>query len=135
MIKDGPAKQPEKEDPKHEPEKEEIIVIDNDYSYYVNFLNVDGSVLQRSIYKKGQTPSYNGLTPRYSDGVYSYTFTGWNKKISEVKSTQTYTAKYDVVKISDTHNHACTNYKIQKDGYVDVLYTTNKVMRVVKQQQ
>jgi len=111
-----------KEDDKKE---DEVVIIDNEpikegntYSYWVNFLNIDGSILQRSVYKSGITPSYSGKTPTYYDDSYEYTFTGWDKKLSPVTFTQIYTAQYNKTVISSTSKNTCNHnsYDIQADG-------------------
>jgi len=91
-------------------------------SYFVNFLNIDGSTLQRTTIEKGNMPSYLGKTPTYEDGAYAYTFTGWDKKLTTVNSTQTYIAQYSKVKLKQKDNvitnDPCvhTSYTIQNDG-------------------
>ncbi|MBQ9592703.1 MAG: cell wall-binding repeat-containing protein, partial [Lachnospiraceae bacterium] len=65
-------------------------------SYTVRFVDYDGSELQNSRYKVGETPSYNGTVPaREGDAQYSYTFAGWDPEITAVTGDETYTAVYD----------------------------------------
>ena len=68
----------------------------SNYSYWVNFLNPDGSVIERKAYKYGETPIYPS-NPTYSDNRAIYEFVGWDKKLSPVTMTQSYTAQYSVV--------------------------------------
>ena len=62
-------------------------------SYYVNFLDDDKTVIQRSIYKYGSMPSCPTPKTKIVDG-YEYTFKSWSPSIHTVKDTQTYTATY-----------------------------------------
>lgn len=68
----------------------------SNYSYWVNFLNPDGSVIERKAYKYGETPTYPS-NPTYEDGRAIYEFVGWDKKLSPVTMTQNYTAQYSVL--------------------------------------
>ena len=45
-------------------------------------------------YKEGEIPTFKYSTNRESDGVYVYTFTGWDKEITSVVADVTYTALY-----------------------------------------
>ena len=62
-------------------------------SYYVNFLDDDKTVIQRSIYKYGSMPSCPTPKTKIVDG-YEYTFESWSPSIHIVKGTQIYTATY-----------------------------------------
>lgn len=68
-------------------------------SYTIKFVNYDGTVLQSSNVEYGQTPSYSGPTPtRKSTAEYSYAFSCWDKTITAVTGTTTYTARYTATK-------------------------------------
>ena len=123
VINDNKSeKETESKETKQEETKKDDTIVSDDYLYYVNFLNIDGTVLQRTVYKKGELPSYRGAVPTYSDNVYYYTFLGWDKTISVVNSTQTYTAKYNKTiinsgtKETEDTTHICSHYTIQSDG-------------------
>ena len=66
------------------------------HSSQVTFVNADGTILQQSFVKIGQTPKYTQNTPvRESDGMYNYKFETWDKLISAVTDEDvTYTALY-----------------------------------------
>ena len=70
--------------------------IPEDFYYTIRFLNYDGTELQSSSVKDGETPVYNGATPTRADSEqYTYTFTGWSPTIVAVTEEATYTAQYD----------------------------------------
>ncbi len=63
--------------------------------YKIKFVNFDGTVLQETDVKYGETPEYKGDTPeKAATAQYSYTFAGWTPEIDTVKGIATYTAKY-----------------------------------------
>ena len=63
--------------------------------YVINFLNGE-DVLQSSEYAYGSTPSYSGATPtKLSTDQYDYTFSGWDKEISQVTGEETYVAQFE----------------------------------------
>ena len=63
--------------------------------YTIVFLNEDGSELQSSEFEYGALPEYTGATPtKATDAQYTYTFTGWDKKVTEVTGNATYIATY-----------------------------------------
>lgn len=63
--------------------------------YTVIFKNYNGDTLQLSKYDYGATPEYKGETPvKPADAQYTYTFTGWDKTISEVTGDVVYTAQF-----------------------------------------
>ena len=69
--------------------------------YNVIFYDNDGTILQNTSFKYGSTPYYlNGTPPaKYIDGKL-YSFTSWDKELTEVKSNQSYTAVYRVEEIN-----------------------------------
>ena len=61
--------------------------------YTVTFLNPDGSVVDQQLLEAGSTPvTPSNPTMEAVDKI--YTFTGWDKAISEVTEDVTYTASY-----------------------------------------
>lgn len=64
--------------------------------YTVQFLNADGTVLQKSSWKEGVLPIYNGDTPtKVMDATTFYSFSGWTPEIVPAHSDATYTATYE----------------------------------------
>lgn len=78
------------------PKGYEYFVSEKVKYYTVVWKNYDGTVLETDKkVREGSTPVYNGKTPkRKSDGSYSYTFKGWNKKIVPVYSDTVYKAVF-----------------------------------------
>ena len=69
--------------------------IEDDIYHTITFKDYDGTVLQISSVKEGETPTYNKATPtRDNDDNYSYAFSGWSPSISEVNADAIYTATY-----------------------------------------
>ena len=76
---------------------------DENVYYTITFKDYDGTVLQTSNFKKGETPTYNKTNPsRNNDDNYSYTFNGWNPSIETVSKDMVYTATYISTKNSYT---------------------------------
>lgn len=76
---------------------------DENVYYTITFKDYDGTVLQTSNVKKGETPTYNKTNPsRNNDDNYSYTFNGWNPSIETVSKDMVYTATYLSTKNSYT---------------------------------
>lgn len=72
--------------------------IPEDFYYTIHFVNWDGTELQSSSVKEGETPVYNGATPTRPDSEqYTYTFAGWSPTIVAVTEDATYTAQYDSI--------------------------------------
>lgn len=66
----------------------------------VTFKNWDGTTLYSSLVKEGDTAVYRASTPTRSDGAdYTYTFSGWNKSLTNVTSDTVYTAVFKAVPI------------------------------------
>ena len=55
---------------------------------------VDGTTT-KEVYKYGEMPKFKGNTSKLADQIYTYTFVGWDKEISNVTGNVSYTAKYD----------------------------------------
>ncbi len=63
--------------------------------YTIQFVNYDGTVLQRCEVTEGLTPEYTGETPTKAATVeHTYTFAGWTPEIVPVTENATYTATY-----------------------------------------
>ena len=72
-------------------------------TYTIRFVDEDGTELQSSEVKYGQTPEYNGETPtKESTAEFHYTFAGWTPKIADVTGEATYKATYTATKRSYT---------------------------------
>ena len=68
---------------------------DEDVYYIITFKDYDGTVLQTSSVKNGDTPSYNKSNPtRDNDDNYSYIFSGWQPTLTKVSEDAVYTATY-----------------------------------------
>ena len=77
------------------PEESVNTGTDDNVYYTITFKDYDGTVLQTSNVKKGETPTYNKTNPsRNNDDTYSYTFNGWNPSIETVSKDMVYTATY-----------------------------------------
>ena len=75
------------------------LVKGNKFVCTVTWVDVDGTVLETDtgiMANTGVTAEYNGATPtKAEDAAGTYTFIGWDKEISEVTGSITYTAKYE----------------------------------------
>ena len=77
--------------------------------YTVTFKNYDGSTLQEETLEYRALPKYKGEAPtREKTKEYTYTFKGWDKKITEVTNNQEYIATYTETK--NKYNVKFTNY-------------------------
>lgn len=64
-------------------------------TYYVDFVNYDGSELDSSYVKEGENAVYGGQTPtRPDEGNTTYTFIGWNKSLDNINENTTFVAQY-----------------------------------------
>ena len=61
----------------------------------VKFVDYDGTVIREGKYRMGETVVVPSDPKRASDGEFSYTFSGWDKEITEVTDDATYTAEYE----------------------------------------
>lgn len=79
--------------------------------YTVKWVNYDGTTLQESQYKIGETPSYKGITPtRAKEGEFEYTFKGWSPEIQPVRGDTTYVATYSSYYVQSTFKVRWLNY-------------------------
>ena len=62
--------------------------------YTVTFKNDDGTVLKSSTVNEGVMPVAPANPTKASDGVYRYTFAGWQPSVQAVTGNATYTATY-----------------------------------------
>ncbi len=71
-------------------------------TYTVTWVDHDGSVLAvHTEIPHGTMPSYDGALPiKLSDAEYTYTFSGWDKTLSEVNDDAVYTAVYSATRNS-----------------------------------
>lgn len=60
--------------------------------YTITWVTYGGTTTES--YHYGDIPEYKGDTSKPQDAQYTYTFTGWDKEISEVTGDSTYTATY-----------------------------------------
>ena len=64
-------------------------------SYDITWQNSDGTVLKIDTLDYGETPEYDGTTPKKAQNAqYAYTFAGWDAPIVAVAEAATYTATY-----------------------------------------
>lgn len=65
---------------------------------FATFNNYDGSQLLRLKVVKGRTATYTGLTPikNSNDERYEYTFSGWDKPLSNLIQDTTFTAQFEI---------------------------------------
>ena len=68
--------------------------------YTCTFLNYDGSALYSAKVNRGEDVSYEGDTPLKPDTVdgeatIHWTFTGWDKDLTDIKADTTFTAQFD----------------------------------------
>ena len=70
--------------------------------YTVTFKDADGTVLKSSVLDAGAMPVAPANPTKASDGVYRYTFAGWQPSIRTVTGDATYTATYTAELIPTT---------------------------------
>ena len=101
------------------------VEIDEDLrAYTISWLNWDDTLIYEEWYYVHEMPQYDYecyKTPtKPDDGIYTYTFVGWDAEISEVVKTTTYTAVFEEsVKTFDV------NVDCGENGTCDI--TTSKV--------
>ena len=64
--------------------------------YIVTFKNDDGTIIDQVEFPYGAMPTHEDPV-KPSNGIYSYTFTGWVPALAPVTGNATYTAQYQVV--------------------------------------
>ena len=86
--------------------------------YTITFKNYDGSVLSTSKVIEGDTAIYTGSTPskpssQSGNYKYTYTFSGWDKNLNNVKSSFTTTAQFssESTYYNETYQNALTKFK------------------------
>lgn len=62
--------------------------------YTVKFLNYDGSEISKTTYHYGDVVEVPETPTRDKDKIYSYTFSGWDKDVTECMGNATYKATY-----------------------------------------
>ena len=71
--------------------------------YTVKFVNYDDTELYSTIVEHGANAQYVGSTPvRNADAQYTYTFSGWDKALTNITSDTTFKAQYSTVTNSYT---------------------------------
>ena len=107
------------------------IVIGIDYepiTYKVEFIS-DGKVISSLIYRYGETPTAPGTPNKADDGQYTYKFVGWDKEITAVDSSITYTALYERIKIEVDEDQREENELL--DNITGGLKITPGVMKII----
>ena len=61
---------------------------------YSVFWNIEGEISEER-YFYGETPNYKGEPEKAGAGDYIYTFAGWNKELTPVTESVTYTARFE----------------------------------------
>ena len=67
--------------------------------YTITFKDDNGTIIDQVEYAYGSMPSHTDPA-KPSNGIYSYTFTGWVPELTSVTGNATYTAQYDTLKTS-----------------------------------
>jgi len=63
--------------------------------YTVTFKNYDGTILETKSVNYGSTVAYSGTTPtKQADAQYTYTFSGWDKSLTNITANTVITAKF-----------------------------------------
>ncbi len=70
--------------------------------YTVKFIDYNGSVLSEKTYHYGDEVTVPDDPEREEDEKYTYSFSGWDKEITEVKGNETYTATYEATEKPQT---------------------------------
>ena len=79
--------------------------------YTVTFLNYDGSELSKITVRHGETAIYEGETPIKPNNEYlAYTFSGWDKSLTNITSDLEVTALYTEADTRSEHTVTFKNY-------------------------
>lgn len=79
--------------------------------YRITWLNYDDSILEEDDVEYGKKPEYKGETPRKPSTLLTdYTFSKWDRPITEVKESKTYKAMFDVSNFEPVY----LSYKLNK---------------------
>ncbi len=70
--------------------------------YTIVFKDYDGTVLSEKTYHYGDEVTIPDDPEREEDETYTYSFSGWNKEITEVKGNETYTATFEATEKQQT---------------------------------
>ncbi len=70
--------------------------------YTVVFKDYDGTVLSEKTYHYGDEVTIPDDPEREEDETYTYSFSGWDKEVTEVKGNETYTATYEATEKPQT---------------------------------
>ena len=70
--------------------------------YTVKFIDYNGSVLSEKTYHYGDEVTVPDDHEREEDEKYTYSFSGWDKEVTEVKGNETYTATYEATEKQQT---------------------------------
>lgn len=91
-----------------------------DATYKIRFVNYDGRYITRTC-KWGEIPTAPTFV-RNSDGVYSYTFVGWDSELSAVTGDFTYTAVYESAPLPPKSTERTFDSGFEKFKYYALLY-------------
>jgi len=94
--------------------------------YTITFKNYDNSVLSTQTVTQGNTAVYTGPNPtRPSSEQYTYTFTGWDKTLTNITSSFSTTAQYsqtinyipitNAQELNNIRNNLSGNYQLMND--------------------
>ena len=103
-------------------------------TFTIRFLNYDGTVLQSSTLKSGDTPSYTGETPsKPSDTLNNYAFKGWDKIITQVNGDCDYIATFSEIKIMysigltiKVSSNSDMYFEKNSNQYLELYFTINE---------
>ena len=69
-----------------------------DKYYAIKWLNYDGTLLESESVKEGTLPTFKGKNPTHPvEEHYTYTFSGWDKRVNIAKKDETYKAVFSKV--------------------------------------